>query len=132
MKIEISPNRKIIKLKEVRITSENGVTATIDVAIDTLGYESSILPEVAKRLGYNTKKLGKSKGLFGFGPKVSQYIQIPELSIKGEYTLNNVKLNINDDYTLLEHRVEGTLGLDALQNFKTIIDYKENSFEILH
>lgn len=131
MKMKIKHNEKIIKFTELKIISENGMTTTIDVAVDTLSYENSILPEVAKRLGYDTKKLGKNSGLFGFGSKVNQYIQVPELSLKGEYVLNDVKFNISDDYTLIESGIEGTLGLNVLQNFKTVIDYKDNILELV-
>jgi hypothetical protein len=125
MRQKLTDKNRVIKVREVEITAENGNRTSIDMMLDTRSIGSSILPSVARRLGYDT-----GSGLLGIIGGKSKHIMASSVCIKGKTRSTNVKLNIFDNEKLSEFGVEGFLGLDYIGDYRLVIDFKEGFIEI--
>lgn len=131
MEIKLEKTDNIIKLSEVSIIGEHGLYTTIDMALDTGTTTTSILPTVAKRLGYNPKKIKNDDDIAVLDyRKPVKYIVVPTVKIQGTLSAQNMRINILEHKKLYELGIEGLLGLDFVKQFNININYNSRILEI--
>lgn len=129
MKIKITPDRPIMLF--VRIKGKKGIRE-YKAVLDT-GSEYCVIPlQDARDLGYDAYFDAEDPGN---GVKIvtkTDMAELDEIVLEEVTVADLVAKNVKAVAHYLPHigRVEATLGLSFLKNFKTTIDFKENYLTI--